>query len=387
MIENMITSSQGKLAKKLSKAGVPKADIKKILDSGYYYMSDVANGDGAYVGDSFYGTKFYIGLIPFSRFLSSIYSPSSYPHARIKTYNVKSVKDVLDVLANNRWYIDNRMSFRGQTQEYFTKRKFPNPFEALSDGRERLILPGYWRKYNSNWINRFKAPEYRSIFKSIYGDFITYYGLPDWNTMAEYNAKKYGIHTISDMGDFDEDFNNEYFKRWQNIKVATCGDLPVVEQHYGFDTPFLDVTFDIKISLFFATHKYVERDGLAYYEPIPKGEHKGLVYAFVFYDPSVVATRDRIENLPAFDHIPPTRPVRQKCALRLFDQYGINEAATDIDTIFYLDKDFDMDGIATFEELFPSSKDDKFYEVLIEVKKKYGDQPPLDKIAIYGDLL
>lgn len=386
MIKNKFISSQKKLARKLANVGVPKTDIKRILDSGYYFLSEVANGEGAYVGDSFYGSKFHIGFIPFSRFVQSIYSSSSYPHARINKYNVKSINEIFDILADNRWYAGNRMSFRGQTQEYFTKRQFPNPFEALPDGRERLILPGYWRKYNTDWNKRFNAPDYHSIFKSIYGDFITYYGLPSPNIIAEYNIKKYGIHSMSDMEDFDEDFNKEYFKRWQNIKVAPCGDLPIVEQHYGFDTPFLDVTFDIKISLFFATHRYIERDGLAYYEPIPRGEHKGLVYAFVFHDPSVVATRDRVDTLPAFNHIHPTRPVRQKCALRLFDQYSINEAATDIDTIFYLDKDFDMDGIATFEELFPSPIEDKFYEVLIEVKKKYGSMPPLDKIAIYGDL-
>lgn len=382
----MLLQSQKRLAKKLSKAGVQKTDIKKVLDSGYYYWDQIANGERAYVGDSFYGSKFHIGLIPFPNFVSSIIAPGSYPHANIRSYKIRSLKDALDILAGNKWFAANRMSFRGQIQEYFTRRRYPNPFEVLPDGRERLVLPGYWRKYNKDWNKRFDAPEYRSIFKSIYGDFITFYGLPDPNTMAQYNLNKYGIHTTSDMADFEEDFNKEYYRRWKNIKINPCDDLPVVEQHYGFDTPLLDVTFDIKVSLFFATHKYVVRNGLAYYELIPKGQHQGVVYAFVFHDPCVVPTYDQIERLPAFEHIPPTRPGCQKCALRLFDRLSINEAATDIDTIFYLDPEFDMAGISTFEELFPSTKDDKFYEVLIEVKKKFGSGYPLDKIAIYGDL-
>lgn len=162
--------------------------------------------------------------------------------------------------------------------------------------------------------------------------------------------------------------------------------MPVIEQHYGIETPYLDVTFDLRIALFFATHRYNVENGKAYYSEIPKGEHQGVVYSFVFHNPSVTYSKDLVKDISCFDHIPPTRPLRQNCALRFFDRYAINEAVTDIDTIFYLSPDFDTTGIATFEELFPSAEEDKFYKALIEIHKEYGDTEPLNGFAIYRDL-
>ena len=138
---------------------------------------------------------------------------------------------------------------------------------------------------------------------------------------------------------------------------------------------------------FFATHKFCkDENGKAYYIPISKGEHNGVVYSFVFRDPMVSSTYDMITKFKSFDFIPPRRPLEQKCALYECDIYSINKVVTDIDTIFYLDSNFDTTGVATFEELFPDSNNDLFYKVLAELVSKNKDNYPLNKFVIYRDL-
>ena len=105
----------------------------------------------------------------------------------------------------------------------------------------------------------------------------------------------------------------------------------------------------------------------------------------MFHDPPVTSTSDIIHNLSSFNHSPAERPLRQKYALRLFDAYGVNEAVTDVDTIFYLDKGFN-EGIATFEELFPAANEDKFYKALLDMHERFGDITPLNQFAIYEGL-
>lgn len=383
-MDDSFEKAQHRLARKLNRLGVQQKTVKAILNSGYYLLDSCMTKGQYYVGDSFYGTKVFTGFIPFNYFMDFLrgYSPfKATPHI----HNVKCMQDVLSVLEENKWYKKGLMSFRGQNKEYFMHRSFPNLFQE-DGGKERLIIPGYWRKFREEWNDRFSAPQYKSLFKSIYGDFLTYYGLPSVDKIAKYNIEKYGFHTMSDMEDFEEDFNKEYNRRWRSIKIDDNADLPVIEQHYGIETPYLDVTFDLKVALFFATHQYHVENGKSFYTKIPKGKHKGVVYAFVFHDPPVTSTSDIIQNLSSFYHISPVRPLRQKCALRLFDAYGVNEAVTDIDTIFYLDKDFNDEGIATFEELFPAANEDKFYKALLDMHERYGDITPLNQFAIYEGL-
>ncbi len=376
--------SQKHLLKRLAKIGIAPETIKRIGESGYYMLNS-AYGDEPIVADSFYGTKIYSGFITLSNFLEYIKGHVPYK-PRPHIHEIHNVEEAVKILSDNDWFKRGLMSFRGQNQEYFMRRRFPNPIQVLKDGTERLILPGYWRKYRGKWDERFRAPEYHSIFKSIYGDFLTYYGLPDPQWIAEYNIKKYGIHTMSDMGFFEEDFNKEYFKRFSEIKIHPNSSLPAIEQHYGIETPYLDVTFDIKIALFFATHRYIVENGEAFYAEIPKGNHKGVIYSFVFHDPVVTASNDLIKDIPCFKHISPSRPSRQMCALRHFDSYSINAAVTDIDTIFYLSEDFDTSGIATFEDLFPNAGEDPFYKALLELSAKHGGGEPFDRFAVYRGL-
>src|SRR5262249_4457098 len=111
-------------------------------------------------------------------------------------------------------------------------------------------------------------------------------------------------------------------------------DLMRVEQHYATQTQGLDITFDIRSAIYFATHIYTPlKKGYATYKKIEKGNHKGVIYSFVFRDPPVKKTEFYIQEFDTFKTYTPERILRQHCGLPLFHEYERNIAAADIDCI------------------------------------------------------
>ncbi len=190
--------------------------------------------------------------------------------------------------------------------------------------------------------------------------------------MHKENFEKYGIHTNSDLEDFNDEESNEYYKRWKDIIVSPYykQTLTALEQHYGLQTLGLDVTFDLGVAFFFATNQFVKKsNGKATF--VPKDDFKeSVVYCFRFSSPAVYKTNWLIDKIDIFSHIPPIRPLRQTCALPFFHFTEINAAAANISIKIALDKNFDMTGIPEARNLFPDSDEDLFYKELLRMKKK-----------------
>lgn len=223
-----------------------------------------------------------------------------------------------------------------------------------------------------DWKNR-PARTPTSIFTTIFADNLIYRGIPDWENLADRNYARYGPHTMSDLEEFPDADSQEYARRYYRHKIDGPSDpeFPLLEQHYGMDTHGLDVTFDLATALFFATHKFTTHgDGTATYEPVPRGNHKGVVYSLVFEDPPLRRAEWMVREIDSFSHIPPKRPIMQQCALPYFDTYSINEAPRDTHATLELDADFDTAGLPTFDSLFPSPEKDPFYDALLEMKSK-----------------
>ena len=352
-------------------------EAEQMRASGYSIMEASLYGMGDSVPcifDSFYGSKWLIGLTPIDKFFTDFFKVSP------PEFEVSSLTEIEAILGSQpHSNFRGRMVFRGQTREYFAKRSFPNPRTNTPDG-ERLILPGYWRKFHSDWNERFKAPPYTSLFATTFGDELVFHGITDWETLGEKNMRRYGIHTMSDLETFPDDESKEYGKRWRTFKVngPFSRDLPLVEQHYGIETCGLDVTFSPKVAAFFATNKFnLDTDGEAYFGPHTSKDR--IIYAFVFRDPSLEETEEVVRDVESFGHLFPTRPIRQRCALPFFHVTNINEAVCDLHCIFRLDEDFHVGDVPTQTELFPTQSEDPFYKAALEVQKKLPGQPPSKK--------
>lgn len=372
-----IKDSQRKLNNLLIKEGIDRSLIEKIIESGYSCIEATL-----YFGepepclfDSFYGSKWGIGLIPLKQFLTYIKNDDEkYPKYSHPTYRIRSLDDAINILKSNRYkkfFSNGRMCFRGQTQEYNIKRTFPNPFMSDESGYEPLLIPSFWRPYLKD-LNQRPAESPPSIFSTIFADGLIYQGL-DVGDLVERNIKRYGVHTMSDLGDFPDPESHEYHKRYLLHKIYGSHDvqLPLLEQHYGMQTIGLDVTFDIGTALFFATNKFVMTDrNKTTYLPVDGHEHHGIVYCMVYEDPPLTKTSDMITALHVFEHVPPVRPLRQKCALPFFHSMNFNEAATEIVAVLIIDGQFEMSGLPDAKYLFPDADEDPFYQALLRQKAK-----------------
>lgn len=147
------------------------------------------------------------------------------------------------------------------------------------------------------------------------------------------------------------------------------------EQHYATQTTGLDLTFDLPTALFFATQDFAwGEDGRAFYRPVPRGEHQGVIYLFRFGSPSVRKTEYLIRDFDFFRTHRPERILRQLCGLPLFGPDERNIAITDIDCIISLHPDFETDRCPSPEYMFPGVPEDPFYRKLLELKR---DRPEL----------
>lgn len=361
------------LFNKLLKSDVPEAIAKSVIDSGYFMRND--NGP---VFDSYYSSMWALqGQFPFNHFTSLLNNQPLLTPEEKKVSVIRSTDEMLQILradAHSNHCLENgSLSFRGQVTEYFTKRPIPNPSLANKSGQERLLIPSIYRKYKENFQNRIMDEKPHEVFNTIIADDLIYYGMESPAVLSQRNHEKYGPHTISDLEDFPEPENQEYYKRWSQIKVqgSAYPDIAIISQHYGFHSYGLDITFDPKVAAFFSTNKFERQtNGKADYFPIKSGEHEGVIYCFYFRAPQITSTRDIINSIPAFEYIKPIRPIRQSGALPFFLPDRFNEANQFIWHIFKLHAEFNTDDLPSKEFLFPSQHEDRFYKAAIEVKKE-----------------
>ena len=366
----MISACQKKLEITLQEYGIDKNKISEIIESGYYQLNvGYPPKTVPCVADSFYGNKVPSGFIPINVFIKYLNEGNIPQYSEYtKHYTVKSLQEAEEILSSERhkkYNESGRLSFRGQTKEYWLKRKIPNPYAMNHLNDERFIVPSFWRFCNEdhNPANRFNEP--LSIFKTFLADRLIYGDISS-NTNSE-NERRYNIH---------------------KVEGPHLNEIPLIEQHYGMKTIGLDVTFDLAIAFFFASHQFtkIDTNSKKYtYLPIKEGDHKGVVYCFAFTDPSVYKSDWEIKYLKPFQHIPPLRPMRQSCALPAFHFNEVNIAVRDLDAIFFLDKNFDQTGLPSKEHLFPDSNEDLFYGAVIQEKKRFMDGKinPWDEFVEY----
>jgi len=137
----------------------------------------------------------------------------------------------------------------------------------------------------------------------------------------------YGLHSVSDLEDFPEPENQELFRRWQT-KIHNSyltNECISLEQHYGFETTHLDITFDLPTAVFFALNQWnkIDNDSATYIRD-ERLDSEPTVFCFLFPREDVYYKRDMITGYDMFDTTPPLRPIRQKCAVFRTDSLEFN---------------------------------------------------------------
>ncbi|HEY9421834.1 MAG TPA: hypothetical protein VIW92_10500 [Thermoanaerobaculia bacterium] len=324
----------------LEENGAADNVIRDALTSGYYLRTfgDPFSGNTwVSVSDSLYGNKQFSSSFEPEAFVDYAMgrgnSFSVLPE--FQTFVVKSQADIDLILSDPRrasYLKDGSMTFRGQPQQYFLRRRLPNPVRSNERGEELSILAGVYRQQGSPYSFELKPVEQR---------------------LTQFLPR----HLFSGHAD-----------------TPFAYDPMRVEQHYATQTRGLDLSFDVEVAIFFATHRFQMREASkAFYEDVPAGAHSGVVYAFRFRDPPVKRESFLIREFDLFrDHIP-ERVLRQNCGLPLMGDFERNIAITDLDCILQLHPDYSSESRLTAEQLFPSIDEDRFYAVLLEQKDKYPE--------------
>ncbi|SDM28691.1 hypothetical protein [Maricaulis salignorans] len=326
----------------LQKRGVAEGLIEKAISAGYFLKGWLGSDGKPYftVSDSLYGNKALSSSFGVDQFAQYLVGESVFdqlpPLNRIRVKNRMELDEYLNCERIKRYVNDGSLTMRGQSSEYMLRRAIPNPVRADALGNEISIIPGSYRQ---------PRDKYYSLEVPIPSDF----------SIREYCRY------------FDEE--NDGYAIYHGF------DHMRVEQHYARQTSGLDITFDIDVAIFFATNKSFELPSGSFgYEPVPRGEHAGVIYLFRFGSPSVRRSEFLIERFDFYKRHYPLRILRQICGLPLFGQYERNIAVTDVDTVIELDPDFEMSSVLAPEFMFPSAVEDSFYGQLLSLKDRFPER-------------
>ncbi len=230
-----------------------------------------------------------------------------------------------------------------------------------------MIVPSWWRP----WINKNPAERKSTSSNSVFSHPLLsapllYHDIPNWRDhLSHPRLKNRAVDGIACKVCKEMSARGEAHL----VDATASNEARLLEQHYGMHTIGLDITFDLPVAFFFASHKFVCPKGArASFEPVDAGKHHGVVYCFVFESPSVTETSFLIRDIKLFKHIRPLRPIRQRCGLPAFHINEIGAAARDLHAIMYLDEAFDLSGLPTMANLFPNRNEDVFYGALLNAR-------------------
>lgn len=324
----------------LKNHGISDQLIEQTINSGYYMTTPL----GDTVRDMMYGNKMS-GHLYLNKFIEYLKGNNNFPKLFSSNrfaveFTVKNIDEINDVIfdkTRQRYIQEGRMSFRGQTSQYYYQRAIPHPQRSDENGKEISIFPGAYRQSNDIYTFKDKCLENRSFMRF--------------------------------LSELEPNNPHLYFES------SSSYDIMRIEQHYATQTAGLDISFDIETAIFFATHKFkFNSSNKAFHEKVKVGDHSGVIYGFVFGSPSVKKSEFLIHEFDLFKTYQPERVLRQACGLPLFGDHERNIAVTDLDFIIYLHKDFDYQSIKTPEFMFPNTKEDSFYGKLLEIKDRHPDE-------------
>lgn len=255
--------------------------------------------------------------------------------------------------------------YRGQTTQYpqiipsLFRKPLPPKYSTLGPAAAALYLQAYHAQEESA---RIREEAFQSPFdESDFGP----YGLPPSPVPG---------HGFGSIDSFDEFGIAE-----MHFLGESDHHRHAVLQHYGAPTPVLDITFDPRIALWFATHAYRQHgDVIARYF---RSATPGVIYV-------MKASKDRVIDLRGGVRLPSAglRGQRQAGGLLL----GATEASPDLsDTVvdsFIVEPstfdatDKDLTGLSQ-AFLFPSLQEDPFFASLVGAR--FSDDPAERELATH----
>ncbi len=273
-------------------------------------------------------------------------------------YRAKSGQDVRECVEKIQTSVQSKsLCFRGQTSHYSLDRKIKNPTLTHPTLGETSLVPSVWRHMLSSTPHVF--PEFVGI-SPLEWSTILYKLWPMDEICSREKALQENdewLYTIGDM----EDCSDELLRAFGKFRGDLLFGGPLLHvglltmmQHYGLPTPFLDLTTDLEVAFFFATHKFGSLDSRATYEFVGTNDGQSIIYVLSLQEGDMHTNeRDQVMKVAK-----PERPLRQSCVVASTNAWSINLPADYIVGAIFLDYDMDVAGQYGAHELFPRPCED-----------------------------
>ena len=343
--------------KRFAQIGMTDGEIEEYLASGYFvFPNDL-------VVDRFYGGALHSSngrtRIPLESFLER----RDGAKGRAISVSVSSVDELIHFVDSLRTQSPRGLLFRGQKQPYPLLRSGPNPFLAVDGIGEVSLLPSIWRRMREKTDNCFA--DFRSL------------GLLEWSSIVQSSfdndeirrrhdaAHKRGelLLTYGDMEDSEDpllrDFARVSLDLTAGLDFNLANMFSTLLQHYGLRSPLLDLTTDLDIAVFFATHSFHEGP-LCKYDFVGTNSRNAVIYAF---EQDVSEMHEHVHER-AVQLLRPLRPERQFCRVCRSAPWALNLPADFLVAVVRLDFDLLSPDRLTTAQLFPPREEDRFLAAL-----------------------
>jgi len=226
---------------KLQEAGMSEAEAIDFVDSGFVYEELSDSIIDRYYGGPVMSTDMRTRF-PLREFCKREWLFKNHVQMR----SAKNWSDVRRFADEWKSASPKRLLFRGQTQNYLTQRKINNPSFVVEGMGKVSLIPSLWRRMLKKNPNRFPSFENLTFFEWSH-ILSSAFDLKDIERRVQaLREKGEYIFNEFDMEDSSDpvlqEFGSHSLDLSMGLNVNLSKLLGTLLQHYGLDSPLLDLT-------------------------------------------------------------------------------------------------------------------------------------------------
>jgi hypothetical protein len=347
----------------LSALGYTSSEVDRLCSSGYLalpkYNTLIDRYYGGLLNSWNLTSRFELGRAS----VDEILTKRSLRQRSVPTYSAHSTAEVRQIVCGLTAPARRRLVFRGQISHYRTSRELTNPWYTSEGIGETSLLPSLCRNVLSTCqtcvpeFHRWSLLEWSSL---LYRPF----DIAAIDAAIVASGQHPALMTTSDLADHPNPIVSEFgnFRRTLvvgfDFNLATA--LNTLLQHYGLLSPVLDVTINLDVAMFFATHRLSRERDRARYSYVGSNGNASTIYV-MWNDPR------EMEELPrdiVLQKQPALRPERQDCVVVRSGPHAMNLPAEFLLAVIKLEGEGPWDCERGVASLFPQSDEDMFLRAL-----------------------
>jgi FRG domain len=278
-------------------------------------------------------------------------------------------------LAGSRWDLDKQLEeiatttrrptvYRGQTRHHSFDREIPNNAVAVPGLGEVSLLPSVWRRMREarpDTFHRFTGPtlfEWSTVF-------FAQFGLDEVAAHHRALEERDGpFQNYWDMEDSDDPLLQEFGRVALDLAMGMDSNLAdplnTLLQHYGLLSPYLDLSTDVDVALFFATHQF-HAGSPDRYEAVGTAGGRSAIYVFAQDREMTPYREDRV-----LGSLNASRPINQSCVVARSSPFALNLPADLLIGVVHLDFEISPSDVPAVQTLFPDSDTDMFLKAVLQ---------------------